>query len=81
MSNQLKSYRDVLTDDESLAGFLAAMSDFDRAFTDCMVSGADFTIKLEVHGANGRMIHARVSSDSFRRPTGQENRPKPKNSV
>lgn len=81
MSSQPKSYRDVLTDDESLAGFLAAMSDFDKSFVDCMASGADFTIKLEVHGVNGRMIHARASSDSFRRPTGQENRPKSRNSV
>lgn len=73
MSNRpQKSYRDVLTDDESLAGFLAAMSDFDHAFVDCMASGSDFTIKLEVHGNAGQMLHARASSDSFRRPSGDK---------
>lgn len=81
MSTWPKSYRDVLTDDESLAGFLAAMSDFDRAFVDSMASGADFTIKLEVHGQGGKMLHARSSSDNFRRPSSQENRPKLTKSV
>lgn len=81
MSNRPKSYRDVLTDDESLAGFLAAMADFDRAFCDAMSSGADFTIKLEVHGNAGQMIHARASSDSFRRPSGQEKKARASNSV
>jgi hypothetical protein len=71
-SRPQKSYRDVLTDDESLAGFLAAMADFDRAFCDSMQSGADFTIKLEVHGCGGVLIHARASSDSFRRPSGEK---------
>lgn len=63
-------YCDLLNS-ESLAGFLAAMADFDRAFCDSMQSGADFTIKLEVHGNAGEMIHARSSSDSFRRPGGR----------
>ena len=73
-------YRTVLKDDASLADFLSAMRDFDRAFCDSMASGADFTIKLEVHGCKGEMIHARMSSDSFRRPSGTEKKSEPKNS-
>ena len=65
-------YRQVLKDDASLADFLSAMRDFDRAFCDSMASGADFTIKLEVHGNTGILLHARMSSDSFRRPSSAE---------
>jgi hypothetical protein len=53
---------------ESLSQFLGAMKDFDRAFCDAMVEGSDFTLKLEIHGDAGRMLHARVTSDVFRRP-------------
>lgn len=72
-------YRSVLKDDASLADFLSAMKDFDRAFCDSMASGADFTIKLEVHGCAGTLLHARMSSDSFRRPSGGEKKSEPKN--
>jgi len=73
------SYRQILKDDASLADFLNAMSDFDRAFCDSVASGADFTIKLEVHGNAGVLLHARMTSDSFRRPSGGEKKPEPKN--
>ena len=84
MSSQPKSYREILPDDASLADFLSAMKDFDRAFCDSVASGADFTLKLEIHGNRGELIHARVSSDQFRRPAGVEKRietKNPKNSV
>lgn len=67
-------FRTVLTNDESLAHFLSAMRDFDKAFCDAMVAGVDFTLKLEVHGNRGEMIHARVQADAFRRPSGVEKR-------
>ena len=72
-------YRDALKDDASLADFLSAMSDFDRAFCDSLASGADFTIKLEVHGNAGSLIHARISADSFRRPAGTDRKGEQKN--
>lgn len=84
MSSQPKSYREILPDDASLAAFLSAMKDFDKSFCDCVASGADFTLKLEIHGNAGELIHARVSSDQFRRPPGVERRietKNPKNSV
>lgn len=68
------NYREALKDDESLAQFLSALRDFDRAFCDAMMAGVDFTLKLEVHGNLGEMIHARVQDDRFRRPSGVERR-------
>jgi hypothetical protein len=75
-----RSYRDILSDDASLADFLNAMKDFDRSFCDSMASGADFTLKLEIHGCGGQMLHARVSSDTFRRPAGADKKAEAKNS-
>ena len=69
------NYREALGDNESLAHFLNTMGDFDREFCDSMASGADFTLKLEIHGNSGKLIHARVTSDKFRRPgENRENR-------
>ncbi len=58
-------------DDESLAVFLKQMAKFNRAFCDAMADGLDYTLKLEVHGDKGRMIHARVHNDSFDRPSSK----------
>ena len=68
--NAENNYRDVLHDDESLATFLRAMRDFDAAFSKAMCDGADYTLKLEIHGASRRLIHCRVNLDSFNRPRG-----------
>jgi hypothetical protein len=62
------SYREALKDDESLATFLKQMQAFDRAFCDHMAAGTDFTLRLEVHGCKGDLIHVRVHSDGFERP-------------
>jgi hypothetical protein len=61
-------YREALKDDVSLALFLRRMGDFDRAFCKAMNEGLDYTLKIEVHGNSGRLIHCRVSDDSFDRP-------------
>lgn len=63
-------YRDVLRDDESLATFMRAMKDFDAAFSKAMCDGADYTLKLEIHGSSGKLIHCRVMLDNFNRPRG-----------
>lgn len=67
-SNQETSYRDVLKDDESLAVFLRNMAEFDEAFCRKMAGGRDFTLKLEVRGNLGELIHCRVCEDHFDRP-------------
>ncbi len=59
-------------DDESLAVFLRAMSKFDRYFCEVMAAGVDFTLKMEVHGNAGQLLHARVHNDSFDRTHGGE---------
>lgn len=60
----------MLADEESLRVFLAAMTDFDAAFCKAMVDGVDYTLRLEVHGAAGKLVHCRVLDDGFRRPRG-----------
>jgi len=62
-----RTYREVLSDDESLAVFLRNMAKFDRHFCELMQTKVDFTIKLEVHGTCGKLIHCRVNSDGFDR--------------
>lgn len=69
-----ENYRDVIQDDASLAKFLRKMAEFDRLFCDMMACGDDYTIKLELHGNAGELIHTRVSLDSFSRPAGVEAR-------
>jgi hypothetical protein len=69
-------YRDVLKDDESLRAFLGALRDFNEAFCKAMVDGVDYTLKLEIHGASGKLVHCRVNNDNFSRPriTGKNNK-------
>lgn len=59
---------------ESLADFLEALKKFDREFNEAMIKNQDFTLKLEVHGNKGVLLHARCISDTFRRPKDSENR-------
>ena len=56
--------------EESLKEFLAAMRDFDQSFVDALVSGVDFTIKLEVRGDCGKLLHAKIDEGRYRRPSG-----------
>ena len=65
MSNR---YQDVLCDKESLAQFLRGMAKFDQFFCNAMARGEDYTLKLEVHGNQGKLIHVRVLTDGFERP-------------
>jgi len=50
------------------------MSKFDRHFCDLMAAGVDFTLRLEIHGNCGAMLHCRVYNDGFERPKGVERR-------
>ena len=68
ISGSADGYRTVLPDDESLKVFLASMADFDAAFCKAMNDNVDYTLKLEIHGAAGKLIHCRVCNDNFSRP-------------
>jgi len=59
---------DVLRGDESLKTFTQQLKKFDQKFCEGIVSGADFTIKIEVRGNNGELVHARVYTDEIARP-------------
>ncbi len=65
-------YRKALKDDESLAIFLRQMTKFDHAFCEAMFDHVDFTLRLEVRGDQGKLLHTRVSNDGFERPHGVE---------
>ncbi len=67
-----KDYRQVLQNEKSLAIFLRAMKKFDSFFCDAMMSKEDFTLRMEIHGNAGELLHARVTTDGFERPPGVE---------
>ena len=67
--------------EESLKEFLAAMREFNQAFVDALISGVDFTIKLEVRGNCGELLHAKKDDQSWRRPKGVEGRVEKKQRV
>lgn len=69
-----RAARDVLAGDRAVDIFLAAVAEFDAAFVDEMTSGLDFTLRLEVRGCAGELIHCRVSRDRFSRPDGRMSR-------
>lgn len=58
----------ALKDDESLAIFLRGMAKLDHRFCDSLAGGEDFTLKFELRGDNGRLLHCRVLTDEFERP-------------
>lgn len=70
----MADYRDVIRDDNDLALFLRNMRKFDQRFVEAMTSMVDFTMRFEVHGNQGELLHCRVSDDGFDRPKGVEKR-------
>jgi hypothetical protein len=65
-------YEEHIKGDESLRAFNEALQEFDEDFCRNMFSGKDFTLKIEVHGNGGKLIHCRVHNDRFDRPTGDK---------
>jgi len=55
-------------DNESLDLYTTSIAKFNRHFCELMSAGNDFTLKMEVHGNDGKLIHCRVTNDSFDRP-------------
>lgn len=66
------NYRELLEDDEHLVVFLRKMKEFDTAFCDLMSGGDDFTLRLEVRGNKGVLLHAKVQNERIDRPDGVE---------
>ena len=67
-------YGEVIKDNESLGLFMDSLAEFNQFFCDRMAAGDDFTIKWEVHGCKGELIHSRAENVGFKRPHGVERR-------
>ncbi len=70
MKSVSTDYRSFLREEDTIAMFLRAMAKFDRAFCDAISSKEDFTLRMEVHGNQGELLHVRVINDGFERPSG-----------
>ena len=78
MTRQDNYQKTFAGDSESLDLFMGALAKFDRRFCEAMHTGVDFTLKMEIHGNDGQLLHARVLDDSFSRPKGKVEK-KPRN--
>ena len=60
-------YRKLLDNKGTLDTFNDSLRKFDQAFLDFLVAGSEFTIKLEVRGSAGKLVHCRVYTDDLER--------------
>lgn len=74
MSGPTNGFSEAIKDNASLVLFLHKMKEFDDAFCDQMSKGSDFTIKLEVRGNKGEVLHVRTNVDAIDRPAGSQKR-------
>lgn len=58
--------------DGSLLIFMKKMMEFDRRFCEVMASGNEFTVRIEVKGDKGKVIHCRVYNDEIERPSKEK---------
>ena len=73
MNNKPKNITEAFSEDnESLTIFIRQMKKFDAYFCELMAGGLDFTLKMEIHGNKGKMIHCRVQNDGFERPKNSD---------
>jgi len=72
LNNRPSLYKEALGDDESLSIFLRNMAKFDAYFCEAMTAGIDFTLRFEIRGNQGKMLHCRVHNEGFERPAGVE---------
>jgi len=60
-------WRELLKDDEDLVRFIRNMEKFNQLFCDMVIEKKEFTLRLEVKGKKGRLVHCRVGTDEFDR--------------
>lgn len=68
-----KTLQDIVTDD-TVRLFVNKMKEFDASFVASLIKGEDFTIRLEVRGNKGEVLHIRLYEDSMSRVNGAERR-------
>lgn len=67
------NYKKVFSgNNEALRIFEEGVAEFVSQFCRNMVSGRDFTLKVEIHGDAGKLIHFRSFDDKFARPSGKQ---------
>ena len=70
--NAAKSSRDAgyeeILGNKSLAVFLKKLRKFDEAFCRAMTGHEDFTLRIEVRGNKGKLIHCRVYQEDIEQP-------------
>lgn len=75
---ELSKDDDPDTPNEDVERFVKAMAKFDRDFCEAIQTGVDFTLLLEVSGANGKLNWCRVRPDTFdRRRDDDDKGPRP----
>jgi len=65
--SELSHWRELLKNDDDLARFMRSMQKFDHLFCDLMNKGSEYTLRLEIKGRKGRLLHCRVGTDEFDR--------------
>ena len=63
-----------INDDESLKLVLKKMAEFDKKFCELILKRTDFTLRLEVRGNAGEIVHVRLNADDVARPKGSQSR-------
>lgn len=66
--------RQAIPDNESFINVMQDIRELNDLIVNSVAGGADFTLRLEIRGDCGQILHSRVTSDSFRRPHGVEKR-------
>ena len=70
----LETIEDVVGDDESLMLVMESIQEFNDYFCKFMVNRADFTLRLEVHGNVGEILHCRAYIDVRKQPKVSQKR-------
>ena len=74
MAGPTNGFFEAIKDEQSLTLFIRKMKEFDSVFCEQMYKGSDFTIRLEVRGNKGELLHVRMYMDDIERPNGAQKR-------
>jgi hypothetical protein len=69
-SGKTNGFHRAIEDNESLSLVLRKIAEFDSKFCELMAKGSEFTIRLEVRGNVGEIVHVRVNADDLSKPRG-----------
>jgi len=61
-------FKEVFNDEVALATFMRSLRSFEDCLCRSLESQTDFTLKFEVRGNHGRMVHCRIDTLQYDRP-------------